>query len=233
MAERLLNKIAVVTGASGAFGRAIVQRFLAEGAKVVVFARNRGRLEELAGMAPARIVVVAGDVTSGGNLEELVDTTVRRFGGVDVLVPAAGVVRRASLEQSTTESLAELFAVNCDAAIQTLRAFRRHLNSGASIVFLSAGPGLAAFPDLGGFAASKAALATFAKSVSAELLSRRIRVNCVAPGAAAWGPPDRSKSAEVLPWGSDVAEAVLFLASDGASHIVGQEIVVDRPPIGL
>ena len=89
MAQRLLNKVAVVTGASGRLGRAVVQKFVAEGAKVVVFARNRGRLDELASLAPARILVVSGDVTRAADLELLRETTLRRMGAIDILVPAA------------------------------------------------------------------------------------------------------------------------------------------------
>ena len=92
MPQRLLNKIAVISGATGALGPAIVQRFLAEGAKIVAFGRNRAALDELAAIAPARVLVVEGDVTNAAELEGLVTTTVRRFGGVDVLVPAAGAV---------------------------------------------------------------------------------------------------------------------------------------------
>src|SRR5579863_4090844 len=107
MAQRLLNKVAVVTGASGMIGRAIVARFLGEGAKVVVFARNRGRLEELASLAPARTLVVDGDVRRASDLDTLVQTTVRRFGSVDVIVPAAQSLRIASLVDTTPELLTE------------------------------------------------------------------------------------------------------------------------------
>jgi NAD(P)-dependent dehydrogenase (short-subunit alcohol dehydrogenase family) len=98
VAQRLLNKVAVVTGASGRLGRAVVQKFVAEGAKVVVFARNGGRLDELASLAPARVAVVAGDVTRPGDLELLRETTLRRMGGIDILVPAAERFRAAHMD---------------------------------------------------------------------------------------------------------------------------------------
>jgi NAD(P)-dependent dehydrogenase (short-subunit alcohol dehydrogenase family) len=247
MAQRLLNKVAVVTGASGVLGRAIVQRFLAEGAKVVVFARNRGRLEELAELAPARVLVVDGDVTQTGDLNGLVQTTVRRFGGVDVLVPAAEIFQPASLQESTPELVSGIFAVNLHAALQTVRALDRHFNPGASIVFLTTSPGQRSHAGLGAFGASKAALVSVARTLAVELSPRGIRVNCVAP-ALRW--PERAETAAgasssreapadlsvVRPTkmtsrlSDHVAETALFLASDGAAGIAGQEIAVDAPP---
>jgi len=248
MAQRLLNKVAVVTGASGVLGRAIVQRFLAEGAKVVVFARNRGRLEELAELAPARVLIVDGDVTQTGDLDGLVQTTVRRFGGVDVLVPAAEIFRPASLQESTPELVSEIFAVNLHAALQTVRTFDRYFNSGASIVFLTTSSGQTSHTGLGVFSASKAAQLSVARTLAVELSPRGIRVNCVAP-ALRW--PKRAETAPgALPsseapaglsaarpakmttrLSDDVAETVVFLASDGAAGIAGQEIAVDSPPV--
>ena len=172
MPQRLLNKIAVVTGATGELGPAIVQRFLAEGAKVVLFGRNRPRLDELAAIAPARVVVVEGDVTNAADLESLVATTVRRFGGVDVLVPAAGIRRTASLEECTPEFVSRMFAVNFQGALEVVRLFQRHLNSGASIVFLTCATDSVPRDHLGPFAASKAALASLARSLADELAQR-------------------------------------------------------------
>ncbi len=136
MAQRLLNKVAVVTGASGRLGRAIVQKFVSEGAKLVVFARNRGRLDELASLAPARIVVVSGDVTQAADLELLRETTLRRMGGIDILTAAAEHFRSGSLEECTPELVDEAFAVNFQGALQTIRMLARHFNSPASIVLV-------------------------------------------------------------------------------------------------
>jgi NAD(P)-dependent dehydrogenase (short-subunit alcohol dehydrogenase family) len=246
MPQRLLNKVAVITGASGLFGRAIVQRFLAEGAKVVVFARNRGRLEELAPQAPARVLIVDGDVTRSEDLESLALTTSRRFGGVDILVSAAERFRAASLQESTPELVSDIFAVNAQAAIQTVRAFDRHFNSSASIVLLTTTFGQTSHAGLCAFSASKAAVASVARALAVELAPRGIRINCVAPTlqrrerAKEQPPADLSRDLPVTPLTSRaaktstqfpdrVAEAVLFLASDGAAGIAGQEVAVDGP----
>jgi NAD(P)-dependent dehydrogenase (short-subunit alcohol dehydrogenase family) len=181
MAQVLLNRVAVVTGAGGTLGRAIVERFLAEGAKVVAFGRNRARLEQLASQVPARVLVVEGDVTHSSDLASLAQTTARRFGGVDVLVCAAGIFRTASLLESEPEMVSEILDVNLRGALETLRALSGQLNAGASIVFLTASPEHASRPGCGAFSASKAALTSLAQTAAVELGPRGIRVNCVAP----------------------------------------------------
>lgn len=227
MAQRLLNKVAVVTGASGRLGRAIVQKFVAEGAKIVVFARNLGRLDELASLAPARIVVVAGDVTRPADLELLRETTLHRMGQVDILVAAAEQFRPARLEDCTPERIDELFAVNFEGALQTVRTLGRHFNSPASIVLVTTS--LSEMPYVGGapFAASKAALLALARTLAVELAPRGIRVNCVAPARrqepASGTGPDRPPA---LPTG-EAAQAVLFLASEESAGVTGQQVVVE------
>lgn len=252
MGDRLINKIAVVTGASGALGRSIVSRFLGEGAKVVLFARDRRRLEAVAEIAPARVLVVDGDVTNEQDLRRLAQATTRRFGNVDVLVAASCLYRQTTLSTIADDLVSQMFDVNCHGALRTVRALVESLNPDASIIFLSASRELTSLPAAGGFCASKAALTSIATSLVAELAPRRIRINCVAPGPCAVGQSDPSMTA-VSPPGSrrsnverasaddrtvsraltrpsgtvvDVAEAALFLASDAAANIVGQEIVI-------
>jgi NAD(P)-dependent dehydrogenase (short-subunit alcohol dehydrogenase family) len=217
MAQRLLNKVAVVTGASEELGQAVVKRFLDEGAKVVAFGGDRARLDELTARAAARVLAVEGDVTRGADLEGLAATVARRFGGVDVLVPAAEIVRQASLAESTPELVAQLLAVNVQGTLETLRVFERHLNAGASIVLASAAQEGATRPGLGPYLASKAALASLARALVVELSPRGIRINCVAP--ARTGAPIHDS----------VAEAILYLATGDAAGITGQEVVIDWP----
>jgi NAD(P)-dependent dehydrogenase (short-subunit alcohol dehydrogenase family) len=229
VAQRLLNKVAVVTGASGRLGRAVVQRFVGEGAKVVVFARNGGRLDELASLAPARITVVPGDVTRPGDLELLRETTLRRMGGIDILVPAAEQFRPAALDECTPELVDQAFAVNFHGALQTIRTLGRHLNAPASIVLVTTSPSDQPRAGSSAFAASKMALFSLAQTLAVELSSRRVRVNCVAPlrhvkqdlAASA----ERSAGPPIL----DAAQAVLFLASDESAGITGQQIAVGLP----
>jgi len=242
--QRLLNKVAVVVGASRGIGRSIAERFIDEGAKVTLFSRDRSRLTDVAEMAPARALVVPGDVRRIADLQELADTTVRRFGNVDVLVHTAGMAPALPLADCTPAAVDELFEVNFMGAVQSVRALLPHLNRRASLVFLTTFPGTAAVQGWSLYNASKGALKGFAQSLSAELSPRKIRVNCIAPGPTRTTFWDQRPSAETsapaegahararhrtpeMGRPDDIAETALFLASDFAAHISGQEIVVD------
>lgn len=241
--QRLLNRVAVVTGAGGAIGSAVVRKFLDEGAKVAVFGRNREALDRLAEIAPARVLVTVGDVLRTADLRPLVDGTTRRFGRVDILVPAAGTARVSPFAESSTDDISEQFAVNFTAAAETVRLFLPELSERSSILFLTSAPQSADRPGLAAYSASKAALRSLAKSLSRELAQRAIRVNCIAPGAtttpigeriAKVGPTrlrdaEQQTRADPKPPVSadDIAETAVFLASDAGANIRGQEIVVD------
>lgn len=244
MSQKLIGKIAVVTGASSGIGRSIVERFVAEGAKVVAFARNREALERLAAAHPGSVVAVAGDVTRMADLERLAAVTVESFGGVDIVVPNAGVAKVASFEDSTPEAFHAQFSVNLLGAVQTVRLLLPHIRKGGSVQFVTTFLTQVGFPGLGIYSASKAALKSFSQTLAAELAPRGIRVNAIAPGPIAtpiWGsiglPPDvlgavaEQVTARLLPKAfgqpEDIAETAVFLASDQAKNIFGQEIVVD------
>lgn len=250
VSQRLLNKVAVVIGASRGIGHSIAQRFIDEGAKVTLFARDRSRLTAVADASPARALVVSGDVRLTADLQELADTTVRRFGSVDVLVHTAGMAPALPIADCTPAAVDELFDVNFMGAVQSVRVLLPHLNRRASLIFLTTFPGTAAVPGWSAYNASKGALKAFAQSLSAELAARRIRVNCIAPGPTRtkfWDHPsaaataDNADSAKLrsrhrpgdMGRPDDVAETALFLASDFAAHISGQEIVVDGGQSGL
>ncbi|MDD2713506.1 MAG: SDR family NAD(P)-dependent oxidoreductase, partial [Simplicispira sp.] len=109
--KRLDGKIAVVTGASSGIGRAITERFVAEGAKVVAFARNAASLQELEAAHPGQVIAVCGDVTRQEDLERLLQTTLERVGPIDILVPNAGIARVAPFADSTAEVFATQFSV--------------------------------------------------------------------------------------------------------------------------
>ena len=244
MPERLLNKVAVVVGASRGIGRSIAERFIDEGAKVAVFARDRPRLIEVADAAPARVLVVPGDVRRADDLRELATTTIRRFGNVDVFVHNAGMIRPLPIAQSTPQEVSEVFEVNFMGALHGVRAFLPHLNPRASLIFVTTFPGSVGLPGWSTYNASKGALKSLAQSLAAELSPRKIRVNCIAPGPtrtsfwekiqtakkgrdSAKGNSGRGRPAGDMGRPEDVAETTLFLASDLAAHISGQEIVVD------
>ncbi|MCK0505842.1 SDR family NAD(P)-dependent oxidoreductase [Aromatoleum anaerobium] len=244
MKGRLEDKVAVVTGASSGIGRAIVERYVAEGAKVAAFGRNTEALDALKTAHAGKVVTVNGDATCAEDLQRLVAETLKAFGGVDIVVPNAGIARVVSFEDSTREAFETQFSVNLFAAAETVRLFLPHIRRGGSVQFITTFLTQVGFPGLAIYSASKAALKSFAQTLAAELAPKGIRVNSIAPGPIAtplWGtvglPPDvlgavAGQINSRLMTGEfgkpeDIAETSVFLASDGAKNIYGQDIVVD------
>lgn len=242
--KRLDNKIAVITGASSGIGRSIVERFVAEGAQVVAFARNVESLQALEAAHGGRVIAVPGDVTRHDDLERLLKTTVKTLGDIDILVPNAGIARVVAFEDSSVEAFATQFSVNFFAASETARLFVPHIRKGGSIQFITTFLTQVGFPGLAIYSASKAALKSLSQTLAAELAPKGIRVNSIAPGPIGtplWGsvglePEVLSAVAEKInarlmqgAFGrpEDIAETSVFLASDAARNICGQEIVVD------
>lgn len=244
MSNSLSGKVAVITGASSGIGRSIADKFLAEGAKIAVFARNAAALAEIAKDKEDKVLVVVGDVTNSADLERLVAATVQKFGHVDIVVPNAGIAKVVPFEESDVAAINHQFAVNFTGAVQTVRGFLPHIQKGGSVLFVTTFLTQVGFPGLAIYSASKAALKSFSQTLAAELAPKGIRVNSVAPGPIStpiWGtvglPPDvlqavaTQVTARLMPgaFGEpvDIAATAVFLCSDAAKNIWGQEIVVD------
>lgn len=238
------HKVAVVTGASSGIGRAIAERFLSDGYRLVVMARSEPELQEIKRRSPEHVLVVAGDVTKAADLDRLVAETVKTYGSVDVIIPNAGAAKVVPFAESDPAAISEQFNLNFVAAAETVRKLLPHIKSGGSVLFITTFLTTVGFPGLAIYSSSKAALKSFAQTLAAELAPVGIRVNCLAPGpinTPLWGkaglPQDvlaavaDKINARLMPGNfgapDDIAETALFLASPGAKNIFGQEIVVD------
>ncbi|MEU5646828.1 SDR family NAD(P)-dependent oxidoreductase [Streptomyces milbemycinicus] len=242
---QLEGKTAVVTGGSTGIGLATAVRLADEGAYVFVTGRREAELEAaVKTIGTDRATAVVGDIGKPEDLDRLYEAVRARGQGLDVLVANAAIGSFMTLEQTTEEHFDHTFAVNTRGTLFTVQKALPLLNDGASIVLVgstAADRGMEAF---GAYAASKAAVRSFARTWSTELKGRGIRVNVVSPawietpgGTAAFGDEETARAikeqvAATVPKGrmgqpEEAAAVVAFLASDQSSYVVGANVYVD------
>ena len=237
----LANKVAIVTGGGRGIGQAIALRLAQEGAKVAICdvqnsEETAARIVELGGAALALKV----DITADSQVKEAVETILSEWGAVDILVNNAGITRDGLLMRMQESEWDAVLDVNLKGAFLFSRAVLRPMlkQRRGRIISIASVVGLMGNPGQTNYAASKAGLIGFSKSLAREVASRGITVNCVAPGFIASDMTDALSEAQrkalldQVPLGEiglpeDVAAAVAFLASDDARYITGQTINVD------
>jgi NAD(P)-dependent dehydrogenase (short-subunit alcohol dehydrogenase family) len=243
---RLADKVAIVTGAASGMGAATARRFGREGAKVVVadMLEAEGRaVADAISTAGGKALFVALNVTDEAAWAKLVDETVRAFGRLDILVNNAGISGSATNDLLDSALWERLMAVNSTGVFLGTAAAVRQMqkNGGGSIINLSSISGVVgqSFVHMG-YNASKGAVRTMTKATAVQFGKDRIRCNSIHPGlmppmrtsGATADPEVRAKMLRAVPLGragevDEVANAVLFLASDEASYITGAELYVD------
>jgi len=234
---KLEGRLAVVTGGSSGIGFAIAKTFIAEGARVVVTGRREKELGEAVASLGADAIGFQGDVASLPDLDRLFEM-VSELGRIDVLVANAGVAETATLEAMTEHHFDHLFSVNVKGTVFTVQKALPLLRDGASIILIGSVAGVKGTSGLGVYGATKAALRNFVRSWTIELKDRRIRSNVVSPGpidtpgTQRFTPEQFQKLTSTVPMGrvglpEEVAQAVLYLASDGSSFVSGTELFVD------
>lgn len=239
----LKDRVAIVTGASRGIGKEIAKTLAAQGAKVVLSARNAELLKAVAEeitAAGGTALVVAGDVSVGSDAEKLVSETVAAYSTVDILVNNAGITRDGLLMRMKDEDWDTVLDVNLKGAflcsrevakVMTKKRFGRIINI-SSVVGEMGNPGQA------NYCASKAGLLGLTKSMARELARRNVTVNAITPGFIETDMTDelpekvRTELAAQIPLGrlgasEDIAHAVAFLASDVSGYITGQTLGVN------
>ncbi|MCW2687613.1 MAG: dehydrogenase, short-chain alcohol dehydrogenase like protein [Mycobacterium sp.] len=241
----LEGKSVLVTGGSRGIGRGIAAVFAMAGAHVAVAARSKDDVDTavsgLGTLGPGKVVGVPTDVCDRDSCDAMAATVVEAFGGLDVLCANAGIFPSAPLRTMTSEELAEMFDVNVKGNIYSVQACLDALSaSGRGRVILTSsitGP-ITGLPGWSHYGASKAAQLGFMRTAAIELAPHRITVNAVLPGnILTEGLEDLGEDylagmARAIPAGAlgkpeDIGYAAAFLASDEASYITGQAIVVD------
>jgi NAD(P)-dependent dehydrogenase (short-subunit alcohol dehydrogenase family) len=248
--HQLENKTALVTGGTTGIGLATARRFVEEGAHVFITGRRQAELDKAAEALGAGATPIRGDVSDLDDLTRVFDTVASRGRGLDVLFANAGGGAFTHLAKLTAADFDQTFNINVRGTVFTVQKSLAVLNEGASIILTgstSAFKGVVAF---GVYAASKAALSSFARTWAAELSERGIRVNTIVPGPTdtpglrGLAPhPDQAsqlleKMAAGVPIGrigttEEIANAVLFLASDQSSYVTGSELFADGGEVHL
>ena len=236
----LSGKTAFVTGSTRGIGLAIANTLYAAGAKVAVVGRDAARAREVAAAMGSRAFGVACDVAQEDQVISAVAAAEAALGAVDVLVNNAGLTRDNILLRLNEQDWDAVLDANLKGAFHTTRAVIKGMmkRRAGRIINMSSIVGLTGNKGQANYAASKAGLIGFTKSVAKEYASRNILVNCIAPGfidtdmTASLPDAARATLLEQIALGrlgrpEDVAGAVLFLASDLAGYITGQVLVVD------
>jgi NAD(P)-dependent dehydrogenase (short-subunit alcohol dehydrogenase family) len=241
---KLNNKVAVITGGNSGIGLATAQNFVREGAKVVIVGRNQEGVNEAVKSLGDGAIGIQGDVSNLGDLDRVYATVSDRIGKIDIIVVNAGVAPFRPIEQVDEDHFDKIIDVNVKGAYFTVQKALPFLNEGASIVLVASSATELGLPGTSVYSASKAALRSFARTLSAELVDRGIRVNTVSPGPVEtplFGktelPPEAiSEVGETIlnkvpmkrmAQPEEIAKTILFLASPDSSYVLGAELFVD------
>jgi NAD(P)-dependent dehydrogenase (short-subunit alcohol dehydrogenase family) len=241
---RLANKTALITGGNSGIGLATARLFVAEGAKVTITGRNKETLGEAAKELGPNALAVAADANDIAATEAAIKKAAEKFGKLDIVFANAGIPGDTPLGATSLEAFEKVIRTNITSVFFTVQSALPFLNDGASIILNGSVISVLGNPGYSAYAASKAGVRAMARVMASELSPRGIRVNVVAPGAirtpiwgAAIATPEAEKAfeariARTTPLGrigepEHIAKTVLFLASDDAAHIQGQELFVD------
>lgn len=242
--KKLEKKVAVITGATSGMGLETAKLFLAQGAKVVLTGRSQEKLDALNGQLEGDYLLVKADAASISDSKKLVNQTVEKFGKIDILFLNAGIFKAAPAGMIEESLFDEIYNINVKGPLFTVNEAVSQLNPGGSVIFNTSVSGVKGMPGVSVYGSSKAAIRSIVRTLAAELAPQNIRVNAVSPGpieTPIWSKTNLTEeqiggfsegvSAQV-PLGRfgkevEVANTVLFLASNDASYITGAEVPVD------
>ena len=250
MSERFKGKVAVVTGGNSGIGLATAKAFAREGARVAITGRSDITLKAAQRELGPDALVIKADVSRVPEITTAMDQIKKKFGRIDALFVNAGIGRFVPFEEVTEEFFDETMATNLKGAFFTVQKAAPLLSHGAAVVLNASINAHMGMPNTTVYGASKAAVINLAKTLSADLLKRGVRVNVVSPGPVATPILDRmglpeEQTRQTKEWiteqvplkrfghPDEIAAAVLYLSSSDSGFVVGTELVVDGGMIGL
>jgi 3-oxoacyl-[acyl-carrier protein] reductase len=241
---KLKDRVGIITGGARGIGKAIAITFVREGAKVVLVDVDRVKLEivkDEIGRGRGGVITISCDITKTVDVAEMVEQTYQTFGCIDILVNNAGIIRRGTIETVTEEDWDQVIAVNLKGTFNCCKAvvdIMKKQSYGKMINVSSIAGKMGDITSAPGYGPSKAGVDALTKTLARQLAPYGINVNAVSPHAietemsAQWSEQRRKEIISSIPLGrlgrpEDVAEAVLFLASDEASFITGEVLDVN------
>lgn len=244
MSTRLKDKVSVVTGGSSGIGLGIAKRFAEEGAKVVITGRNQATIDQALLEIGPNGLGIQGDVSNMEDLTRIYQTVAQKFGKIDTLIVNAGVYVIGPLSSFTEEQFDKVSDINFKGAFFSVQKALPGLKDGASIVLISSTVNEKGVPNHAAYSATKAAVRSLARSFSAELLDRRIRVNTLSPGpidtpvfSTVTSSVDEAQAMKEamgnftplkrVGTSGEIAAAAVYMASDESAFMLGAEILLD------
>jgi NAD(P)-dependent dehydrogenase (short-subunit alcohol dehydrogenase family) len=234
------DKVVVITGGNSGIGKAIAEKFDQQGAKIVIFGRQKGTLEKSL-KEFKQAIAIQGDIRKLSDIERLFEETKKNFGKVDVLIANAGIAARRDVQEVDEAFFDEIVDINYKGLYFTVQRSIPYLNPGASVVLISSIAAHVGIASHSVYSSTKAAVSRLARNFSADLIGKGIRVNALSPGFTDTpifdplkksNPQEIKKYTQTIPMkrfaeASEVADAAVFLSSPQASYIVGVDLIID------
>jgi NAD(P)-dependent dehydrogenase (short-subunit alcohol dehydrogenase family) len=248
--SRLQGKVAVISGGTSGIGLAIAQRFVNEGAHVLIFGRRQQALDKAVKLIGANVIAIQADASKLGDIDRVAEAVRKAKGKVDVVVSSAGRTEQLPLREITPEHYDYIFALNARGPLFLVQKMLPMMGRGGSIILVSSGMHYMGLANHSAYAATKAALRSYVRTWAAEFRDSGIRANTLSPGvvdtpmladqSASPDKPTTPEEAAAIRQGyinytpmlrlghpDELANAALFLASDESSFMTGSDMVVD------